>query len=157
MGNPRLLPLALAAITGVLAHAQQATPANPDRAPDVFLDNHRPLIQKKNKPPTSRTVRGKVVDDTGQPVVGAIVTLTNTKTHERTQFITKNDGRFSFEDLSFTIDYDLQASYKNLSSEVRKLSQYDRSANVVRILEIEPAPTSATADAKKEPPPQIKK
>jgi hypothetical protein len=134
-----------------LAFAQAADP-NPTRSsPDVFLDNHRPLMKKKEKAPTSRTVTGKVVDETGQPIEGALVTVTNTKTNEKTNFFTKKDGRYNFEDLSFTIDYNLQASYKNLKSEPRKLSQYDRTANVVRILEINPdnAP-EATAQAKKD-------
>jgi Carboxypeptidase regulatory-like domain len=155
MSNRLRLPLVL--LTAVLADAQQATVANPDRAPDVFLDNHRPVIQKKEKPPTARTVKGKVVDDTGQPLEGAIVTLMNSKTHERTQVITKKEGRFNFDDVSFTIDYELQARYKNLSSEIRKLSQYDRSPNVVRILQIESDRTSASREGKKEAPPQLKK
>ena len=155
MSNRLLLLLALAPVTASLAIAQQATTATPDRTPDVYLDNHRPLIQKKDKPPTSRTVTGKVVDVAGQPLEGAIVTLTNGKTHERTEFITKKGGRFNFDDVSFTIDYEVQARYKNLTSELRKVSQYDRTAKVVRILQIEPSPSSAT-EAKKETPPEAK-
>jgi hypothetical protein len=155
MSNRLLLLLALATVTASLTIAQQATTATPDRTPDVYLDNHRPLIQKKDKPPSSRTVTGKVVDVTGQPLEGAIVTLTNGKTHERTEFITKRGGRFNFDDVSFTIDYEVQARYKNLSSELRKVSQYDRTAKVVRILQIEPSPSPAT-EAKKETPPEAK-
>jgi hypothetical protein len=138
------------------ASAQQGTDANAGHAPDVFLDNHRPLIQKKQKAPTSRTVTGQVVDDSGAPIEGALVTLTNKKTNEKTEFFTKRDGRYVFEDLSFTIDYEVQAKYKTQSSEPRKLSQYDHTAKVVRILEVADAPTlhqSVTADAKKATPP----
>src|SRR5689334_6278181 len=93
----------------------QAYDPNPVRhQPDATLDNHRPLIKKKEKAPTSRTVTGKVVDEGGQPIEGAMVTVTNTKTNEKTNFFTKKDGRYNFEDLSFTIDYDLVARYKNL-------------------------------------------
>ena len=132
----------------------QAYDPNPVRnQPDATLDNHRPLIKKKEKAPTSRTVTGKVVDESGQPLEGAMVTVTNTKTNEKTNFFTKKDGRYNFEDLSFTIDYDLQARYKNLKSEPRKLSQYDRTANVVRILEIDSSAAQApAAEAKKENP-----
>ena len=118
------------------AAGAQTTDPNPGHQPDVFLDNHRPLIKKKEKAPTSRNVSGKVVDDSGQPLEGALVTLTNTKSHEKTSFFTKNDGRYNFDDLSFNIDYELQAHYKNMTSEPRKLSQYDHKANVVRILEV---------------------
>lgn len=124
----------------------QTTDPNPGHSPDVFLDNHRPLNPKKDKAPTSRYVSGKVVDDTGQPLDGALVTLTNSKTKEKNTVFTKRDGRYNFEDVSFTIDYQLQARYKDLSSDVRNLSQYDHTANVVRILQVQPA---STADSPK--------
>ncbi len=138
----------------------QATDPNPGHSPDVFLDNHRPLLNKKEKAPTSRRVTGKAVNDAGQPLEGALVTLTDSKTGQKTTVITKKDGRYSFDDLSFTVDYQVQAKYKDQVSESKKLSQYDRSANIVRILEIGPASSSAnepTAVAKKETSPESKK
>jgi hypothetical protein len=130
------------------APSQSGATAERDPNPNVFLDNHRPLIQKKEKAPTSRTLTGKVVDDTGQALDGALVTLTDTKTHQKTTAFTKKDGHYSFDDLSFTIDYEVQARYKDSLSTVRKLSHYDHSANVVRILEIE-SPSEPTAEARK--------
>jgi hypothetical protein len=141
-----LLPVAL------VVKAQTSDP-NPGHTPDTMLDNHRPLIQKKQKAPTSRTLKGQVVDDSGAPIDGALVTLTNEKTKEKTQFFTKKDGRYTFEDLSFNNDYDIQAKYKDQSSEPRKLSQYDRTANLIRILEIGNPPglnQSAGQTAKKQ-------
>lgn len=143
---------AAATVLTAAASAQQSADSNPADKPNVFLDNHRPLIQKKQKAPTSRTVKGQVVDDTGQPLQGALVTLTNTKTHEKETFFTKQGGHYNFEDLSFSIDYELQAKYKDQTSDIRKLSQYDRSPRVVRILEIGSAPglnQSVTAETKK--------
>ena len=143
---------AAAIVLTAAASAQQSADSNPADKPNVFLDNHRPLIQKKQKAPTSRTVKGQVVDDTGQPLQGALVTLTNTKTHEKETFFTKQGGHYNFEDLSFSIDYELQAKYKDQTSEIRKLSQYDHSPRVVRILEIGSAPglnQAVTAEAKK--------
>lgn len=122
----------------------QTTDPNPGHSPDVFLDNHRPLLGKKEKAPTSRRVSGKVVNDAGQPLEGALVTLTDGKTGQKTTVITKSDGRYSFDDLSFTIDYELKARYKDQSSESRKLSQYDRSATIVRILEVGPGANGAS-------------
>lgn len=132
-----LLGLALAATL-----AAQSGDPNPGHDPNVFLDNHRPLIQKKQKAPTSRTLSGKVVDEGGQPLDSAVVTLTNGKTGEKRTFFTKKDGRYNFEDLSFSIDYEVRARYKDMQSEPRKLSQYDHMANVIRILEV------AESDAK---------
>ena len=67
------------------------------------------------------------------------MTLTDLKSKEKKTFITKNDGRYNFDGLSFTVDYELAAQFKDEHSELRKLSQYDHSANIVRILEVEPA------------------
>ncbi len=157
MGKRLLFPIAMIAIAAAPAGAQQTTDPNPGHTPDVFLDNHRPLIQKKGKPPVARTVSGKVVDDAGQPLEGAMVILTNGKSGDRTEVVTKKDGRFNFDDVSFNIDYQLQARYKNLSSESRKLSQYDHAATVVRILEIEPGSSGTATQAKKENPSETKK
>jgi len=144
-----LLAAFIAAGVGTLAWAQ--SDSNPAHSPDVFLDNHRPLIGHKQKAPTARTVSGKVVDETGQPLEGALVTLTDAKTNEKTTVITKKDGRYHFDDVSFTNDYQLQARYKAMTSDERKLSQYDHSANVVRILTIgENGPDGKTADANKQ-------
>ncbi|HSU61316.1 MAG TPA: carboxypeptidase-like regulatory domain-containing protein [Bryobacteraceae bacterium] len=148
---PSLLFLALA----IAAGAQQTADSNPADQPNVFLDNHRPLIKKKQKTPTSRVVTGQVVDDSGTPLTGALVTLTNTKTHEKETFFTKKGGHYSFEGLSFSIDYEVQAKYKSLSSDARKLSQYDRTPRAVRILEVGSAPSlnqSVSTEAKKDPP-----
>jgi len=143
-----LLPSAL--VLAGLAGAQ-ATNTNPANVPDVLLDNHRPLVKKKDKPPTSRDVSGKVVDVSGQPISGALVTLTNTKTNSKVTFITKADGRYNFSDLSFTIDYELQAKLKDAATETRKISQYDRNPSVVRILELDDsAKPSASDEAKRQ-------
>ncbi len=65
------------------------------------------------------------------------MTLINDRTKEKLTFITKKDGRYHFEDLSFTTDYGVQALYKNETSEQRKVSQYDSRADVVRMLELQ--------------------
>jgi hypothetical protein len=91
---------------------------------------------KREKAPTTRTVTGLVTDETGQPLAGAMVTLTDGKTKEKTSFFTKKDGRYHFEELSFDIDYKVQARYKDRSSDERPLSQFDRTPKPVRILQI---------------------
>lgn len=146
------LAISVLAALAIPAVAQQ-TVANPADTPTVFLDNHRPLTKKKDKAATSRTVTGQVVDDSGTPLEGAVVTLTNTKTHEKETFFTKKGGHYNFEDLDFNIDYQVQAKYKQISSAPRKLSQYDRTPRVVRILEIGSAPAlnqTVSTEAKKD-------
>jgi len=145
-------------LSGILitfgAWAQTPSAPAPENNAPVFLDNHRPLNPKKDKAATSRTVTGQVVDDTGQPLEGALVTLIDTKTKEKFEYFTKKDGRYKFEDLSFSVDYHLQAKWKTLVSEERKLSQYDHTARIVRQLEVtipEGAPPPAS-DAKADKP-----
>jgi Carboxypeptidase regulatory-like domain len=147
MSERLLFAIVIAAALTATASAQSSDP-NPAHEPSVFLGNHRPP-NKKDKAPTSRSVKGKVVDNSGQPLEGALVTLTEIKSNEKRTFITKQGGAYNFDDLSFTMDYQLEARYKDLLSEPRKLSQYDRTAQMVRILDIAGTPTPA-AQAKKE-------
>lgn len=142
-----------------IASAQSSPADTKKEEPSVFLDNNRPLLPKKSKPPTSRTVTGTVTDDTGRPLEGALVTLTALKNNEKRTFFTKKDGRYVFEDLAFTEDFEVQAKWKTLISETRKLSQYDHTAKAVRLLQVQtpegPAQTPATAaaDTKSNPKP----
>ena len=134
---------------------QQRQDSTATKQPEVFLDNHRPIKGKKEKAPTSRVVSGQVVDDSGTPLENALVTLTNSKTNEKETFFTKKDGRYNFEDLSFTIDYKLQARWKTLVSDARNLSQYDPAPKIVRILQVatpEGKPAPETTAKKEEPP-----
>lgn len=151
------LVIGIVAMAATLSAAKAQAPAtsSPGAPPDAAnLDNHRPLIPKKEKAPTSRTVSGQVVDANGQPLEGALVTLTNTSTKEKREFFTKKGGRYNFDDLSFTIDYQLQARYKDSSGTLKKLSQYDKSPKMVRILEINTGAAAEPAtEAKKNPPP----
>jgi hypothetical protein len=125
-----------------LASGQISDP-NPAQKPSVFLGGPK---DKKEKNPTSKTLRGTVTDDAGKPLGGALVTLTNLKSKEKKTFITKTDGRYIFDGLSFTVDYEVAARFKDEQSELRKLSQYDHTASIVRILQVEPV--SANDDPK---------
>lgn len=143
------LLLVIAAALVIVAPAQVAD-SNPARTPTVFLGNNRPK-NPKDKKPVDRSVKGKVVDQSGQPLGGALVTITDLKTNDKWTFITKNDGRYSFAGLSFTVDYELQARYHDWTSEPRKLSQYDHAPNTVRILPVGPG-SNSSAETKQQPP-----
>jgi hypothetical protein len=135
-----LLFLAAATLALPLAQAQKAH----DPGSDVFLGGPK---YKKEKKPTSRTLRGTVTDDSGKPLAGALVTLTNVAKGEKLTFITKADGRYHFDELPFRVDYEVSAQYEKMRSPVKKLSQYDDATPAVRILEVEP---EKTADSKPE-------
>ncbi len=71
--------------------------------------------------------------------------------------VTKEDGRFNFEDVSFTVDYDSRHVTRTVDGH-RKLSQYDHTAKVVRILTVPDTSASTTVDeAKKAPIPKSSK
>jgi Carboxypeptidase regulatory-like domain len=113
----------------------QITDPNPAQKPNVFLGGPK---EKKDKKATSKSLRGTVTDETGKPLEGALVTLVNTNSKEKWTFITKKDGRYNFDGLSFTVDYEVAAKFKDERSELRKLSQYDHTPSIVRILQVEP-------------------
>lgn len=113
----------------------QISDPNPAQKPNVFLGGPK---DKKEKNPTSKSLRGTVTDQTGKPLGGALVTLVDTKTKEKKTFITKTDGRYNFDGLSFSVDYEVAAQFKDERSDLRKLSQYDHTASIVRILQVEP-------------------
>jgi hypothetical protein len=153
MYSTKSVRLLFALATIAATASAQATDPNPAHAPSVFLGNKRPS-NKKEKTPTSRSVTGKVVDTSGQPLEGALVTVTDSRAGEKRTYITKKDGHYDFDNLSFTVDYQLQARYKDGVSEPRKLSQYDRTVNMVRILDVATPPTPATEAKKEEPEPK---
>lgn len=151
--HPRLAVSALLLVSlAALAHAQSATESQgqPDPRATPILGGDHP---KKEKTPTSRSVKGKVTDGTGKPIDNAVVTLVNQDTHTSLTFFTKQGGQYYFDDLSFTTDYKLSAQYKEAKSPVRTLSQYDRAPNIVRMLEVEPpaGPPKPEETAQKKP------
>ena len=141
---------ALAALAFGCSAQQTADPALNSHPNDrATFGNNKP--PKKDKAPTSRIVTGQVTDETGRPLEGAMVTLTDKASNERTTFFTKKDGRYQFEELSFNKDYEVQARYKEASSDSRKLSQYDTTPRPVRVLQINTGtkPPESAAENKK--------
>lgn len=137
-----LIVCAAAALLCLGAPAQQTDPHS-----NVFLGGTKPDKHRASK---TRAVKGMVTDVNGQPLPRALVTLTNEDTHVRLTFVTKEDGRYNFDGLSFDSDYKLSAQYKTGKSPERTLSQYDRTPNVVRILTVDeptPAPQGDTQSA----------
>jgi hypothetical protein len=87
--------------------------------------------KKKKDDGTVRSVQGVVADDSGQPAVGAVVHLKNTKTLQIRSFITKDDGSYAFHGLSTNVDYELKADRQNLESDVKTLSVFDSRSKAV--------------------------
>ncbi len=64
---------------------------------------------KKDKA-QGRLLYGKVLDQQDNPVAGAIVYLTNSRTHEVKTYIVSQEGTYRFPGLS-TVDYEVYAQY----------------------------------------------
>jgi hypothetical protein len=126
--------IALASTTFVTvstASAQYQPEPNPANKPYVFLGGDK---VKKGAPATSRAVKGVVTDEFGKPTQGALVTLTDLKSKEKWTVVTKVDGKYDFDELSFVVDYELLAKRGSSVSVVKKLSQYEHAPLVVRNL-----------------------
>jgi hypothetical protein len=100
--NAPLIAVALLLVMSVAAHA----------SPD-----------KKEKQ-VGRLLYGKVLDQQDNPVVGAIVYLTNTRTHAVKTYIVSSEGTYRFPGLT-TVDYEVYAQYKDHKSDTKSVSQFD--------------------------------
>ena len=76
-----------------------------------------------------RLLSGKVLDPQDNPVVSAVVYLTNTRTHAVKTYIVGQDGTYRFPGLS-TVDYEVYAQYNNHKSDTRSVSQFDDRSQV---------------------------
>jgi len=76
-----------------------------------------------------RLLYGKVLDQQDNPVVGAIVYLTNTRTHAIKTYIVGQDGSYRFPGLS-TVDYEVYAQFNGRKSDTKSVSQFDDRSQV---------------------------
>jgi hypothetical protein len=89
------------------------------------------LAQKNTAPPV-RTITGVVTDGSGAPINGAVVQLENTKTLLIRSYIVKEDGIYTFNDLSMDVDYQLSAMANGHRSGTKIVSSFD-SKPLVRV------------------------
>jgi Carboxypeptidase regulatory-like domain len=111
--NISLIAAALLLVMSVAAHA----------APD-----------KKEKQ-QGRLLFGKVLDPQDNPVAGAIVYLTNTRTHAVKTYIVGQEGTYRFPGLS-TVDYEVYAQLNGRKSDTKSVSQFDDRSQVYIDLKI---------------------
>ncbi len=89
---------------------------------------------KKDKQ-QGRLLYGKVLDQQDNPVVGAIVYLTNTRTHAVKTYIVGQDGTYRFPGLT-TVDYEVYAQHNDRKSDTKSVSQFDDRSQVYIDLKI---------------------
>jgi Carboxypeptidase regulatory-like domain len=89
---------------------------------------------KKDKQ-QGRLLFGKVLDQQDNPVVNAVVYLTNSRTHAVKTYIVGQDGTYRFPGLS-TVDYEVYAQYNGRKSDTKSVSQFDERSQVYVDLKI---------------------
>jgi Carboxypeptidase regulatory-like domain len=83
-----------------------------------------------------RVLIGKVMDRQDNPLPGAVVYLTNTRTRAVKTYIVGDDGSYRFPALSLNIDYEVFAEYNGLRSDTKTVSQFDSRSQVYINLKI---------------------
>jgi hypothetical protein len=94
----------------------------------------RAASDKKDKT-EGRLLYGKVLDQQENPVVGAVVYLTNTRTHGVKTYIVGQDGTYRFPGLA-NVDYEVYAQYDKRKSDTKSVSQFDERPQVYIDLKI---------------------
>ena len=84
-----------------------------------------PPKKKEKDDPTIRIVQGAVRDASDQFVPGAVVQIKNMKTLQIRSFITKEDGKYVFNNLLRDVDYEVKAEGKGFVSPAKTVSTFD--------------------------------
>jgi hypothetical protein len=98
----------------------------------VFADPY-----KDKDTSSGRILMGKVVDKQDNPLPGAVVYLTNTRTRAVKTYIVGDDGSYRFPALSQNIDHEVFAEYKGHRSDTKTISQFDSRSQVYINLKID--------------------
>ncbi len=81
------------------------------------------LVAKEKK--VTKTIAGVVLDAADNPVVGATVELNDVQVGKKFAKYSQESGKYQFADLDPKHDYEVQASFKGMTSEVRRVSSLD--------------------------------
>jgi hypothetical protein len=80
-----------------------------------------------------RLLSGRVIDKEDNPVVNAIVYVTDTRSRAVKTYIVGPDGNYRFPALSASVDYEVYAQFNGKTSDTKRISQFDdrKTLNVV--------------------------
>lgn len=95
-----------------------------------------PVAGPTNGGPTSRSIEGTVMSQTGAPVPGAVVLIKDTKTLQVRSYIAQQDGKYHFYGLSTDVNYQLRAESKELTSKTKTVSVFDSHQRVILNLKL---------------------
>ena len=100
----------------------------------VISTNARAADKKEKQ--VGRLLSGKALDRQDNPISGAIVYLSNMRTHDVKTYIVGQDGSYRFPGLS-SVDYEVYAQFNNRKSDTRSVSQFDDRPQVYIDLKID--------------------
>jgi hypothetical protein len=84
----------------------------------------------KDKEPQSKVLVGKILDAGDNPLAGAVVYLTNTRTRAVKTYIAGKDGDYRFPGLTENTEYEVYAQYQGHKSDTKSVSQFDSRVTV---------------------------
>ena len=91
----------------------------------LSLAGASPTPAKDKDKTVGRMLTGKVLDRADNPIVDAVVYLSNTRTRAVKTYIVGPDGAYRFPELAPNVDYEIYAQFKGQKSETRAVSQFD--------------------------------
>ena len=93
----------------------------------------------KDSPTPGRLLSGRVVDKQDNPVVNAVVYVTDTRSRAVKTYIVGPDGTYRFPALSTSVDYEVYAQFNGKSSDTKRISQFDDRKVLSVVLRIDAA------------------
>jgi hypothetical protein len=87
--------------------------------------------------PAQRVVEGRILNQDDQPQANAVVYLQDQKSLQVRTFITQEDSRYRFGQLSSEVDYQLWAEFKGHKSKTRSISSFDNKKQFIFDLKID--------------------
>ena len=98
----------------------------------TLLTAAAPAKDKEASTP-GRLLSARVIDKEDNPVVNAIVYVTDTRSRAVKTYIVGPDGNYRFPALSASVDYEVYAQFNGKTSDTKRISQFDdrKTLNVV--------------------------
>jgi hypothetical protein len=93
--------------------------------------------KEKEKDTPGRLLTGKVIDRGDNPVLNAVVYVTDTRTRAVKTYIVGPDGTYRFPALAANVDYEIYAQSNGKTSDTKKMSQFDDRKVVNIVLRID--------------------
>ncbi len=104
--------------------------------------------KSKSRDTSVRNVEGVVQQPDGAPAPRAVVQLKNMKNLQIRSYIANEEGKYQFQNLSTSVDYELTATYNEMASSKRSLSVFDTRLDAVVNLKLESKKDSKAEEKK---------